>query len=142
MRKCLGKNFIGPAWLRCPLLGQSPMAIESISVWKFLLESSGWGQRSRSQKERRVSQKKEEEPGKPSSKPSSSIVYTRGVPAVVQLVKDHSYGSDSVPGPGSPTCFRGSKQTKKQKTQSSRYGAAETNLTRNHEVAGLIPGLA
>jgi len=25
---------------------------------------------------------------------------------------------------------------------SSRHGAAETNLTRNHEVAGLIPGLA
>ena len=26
--------------------------------------------------------------------------------------------------------------------RSSRRGAAETNLTRNHEVAGLIPGLA
>ena len=32
---------------------------------------------------------------------------------------------------------------KKQKTfRSSRHGAAEMNLTRNHEVAGLIPGLA
>ena len=28
------------------------------------------------------------------------------------------------------------------KSGSSRCGAAETNLTRNHEVAGLIPGLA
>ena len=26
--------------------------------------------------------------------------------------------------------------------QSSRFGAAETNPTRNHEVVGLIPGLA
>ena len=26
--------------------------------------------------------------------------------------------------------------------QSSHHGAVETNLTRNHEVAGLIPGLA
>ena len=28
------------------------------------------------------------------------------------------------------------------KTGSSHHGAVETNLTRNHEVAGSIPGLA
>ena len=31
---------------------------------------------------------------------------------------------------------------KKMKEGSSRHGAAETNLTRSHEIAGLIPGLA
>jgi len=30
----------------------------------------------------------------------------------------------------------------KKMMHSSRQGAAETNPTRNHEVAGLIPGLA
>ena len=35
------------------------------------------------------------------------------------------------------------KQNKtKQKDRSSCCGSVETNLTRNHEVAGLIPGLA
>ena len=28
------------------------------------------------------------------------------------------------------------------KTRNSRHDTVETNLTRNHEVAGLIPGLA
>ena len=31
---------------------------------------------------------------------------------------------------------------KKKSFQSSRHGTAETNLTRNHEVVGSIPGLA
>ena len=31
---------------------------------------------------------------------------------------------------------------KKLETRSSRCGTVETNLTRNHEVAGSIPGLA
>ena len=31
---------------------------------------------------------------------------------------------------------------KKHSQESSHRDAAETNLTRNHEVAGLIPGLA
>ena len=31
---------------------------------------------------------------------------------------------------------------KKQMNRSSRHGAVEMNLTRNHEVVGLIPGLA
>ena len=30
----------------------------------------------------------------------------------------------------------------KKEYRSSHHGAAETNLTRNHEFAGLIPGLA
>ena len=30
----------------------------------------------------------------------------------------------------------------KKEIQSSRCGAVKTNLTRNHEVVGLIPGLA
>ena len=30
---------------------------------------------------------------------------------------------------------------KKKKRESSRHGTAETNLTRNHEVVGSIPGL-
>ena len=34
------------------------------------------------------------------------------------------------------------KIKKKKKGRSSRHGAAETNPTRNHEVVGLIPGLA
>ena len=34
------------------------------------------------------------------------------------------------------------KSSKKVHSRSSCCGAAETNLTRNHEVAGLIPGLA
>ena len=31
---------------------------------------------------------------------------------------------------------------KKEQNRSSHCGAAETNLARNHEVVGLIPGLA
>ena len=34
------------------------------------------------------------------------------------------------------------EQGKELSTQSSCHGAAETNPTRNHEVKGLIPGLA
>ena len=34
------------------------------------------------------------------------------------------------------------KQREKDGERSSRCGAAETNLNRNHEVVGLIPGLA
>ena len=34
------------------------------------------------------------------------------------------------------------KSSLKKSVRSSRHGAAETNLTRNHEVAGSIPGLA
>ena len=34
------------------------------------------------------------------------------------------------------------KERKGKRRGSSRPGAAETNLTRNHEVSGLIPGLA
>ena len=34
------------------------------------------------------------------------------------------------------------KKKKKSKQRSSRCGAAEMNPTRNHEVAGSIPGLA
>ena len=33
-------------------------------------------------------------------------------------------------------------QTEKDKYQSSHHGTVETNPTGNHEVAGLIPGLA
>ena len=33
-------------------------------------------------------------------------------------------------------------KSKVSRRGSSRHGAAETNLTSNHEVAGLIPGLA
>ena len=33
------------------------------------------------------------------------------------------------------------KNKTKQKTGNSRRGAEETNLTRNHEVVGMIPGL-
>ena len=36
----------------------------------------------------------------------------------------------------------GSLEIEEGKDWSSRRGAAETNLTRNHEVAGSIPGLA
>ena len=35
-----------------------------------------------------------------------------------------------------------SRKTLNKLAQSSRLGTAETNLTRNHEVAGSIPGLA
>ena len=39
-------------------------------------------------------------------------------------------------------CFvRQSSILNKSTVWSSRHGAAETNLTRNHEVVGLIPGL-
>ena len=31
---------------------------------------------------------------------------------------------------------------KRKEGKNSHHGAAETNLTRNHEVAGSIPGLA
>ena len=34
------------------------------------------------------------------------------------------------------------KLKEKEKAEDSRHGAAETNPTRNHEVAGSIPGLA
>ena len=34
------------------------------------------------------------------------------------------------------------RKKKKKKKRSSRHGAVETNPTRNHEVAGSIPGLA
>ena len=37
----------------------------------------------------------------------------------------------------------GSRETDRKAVEgSSRCGAAETNLTRNHEVSGSIPGLA
>ena len=36
----------------------------------------------------------------------------------------------------------GDSGDRKDKEQSSRYGAVEANPTRNHEVPGLIPGLA
>ena len=35
-----------------------------------------------------------------------------------------------------------SKKRLRQRLRCSHHGAAETNLTRNHEVAGSIPGLA
>ena len=35
-----------------------------------------------------------------------------------------------------------SELSQKEKDRSSRCGTVETNLTRNHEVAGSIPGLA
>ena len=48
--------------------------------------------------------------------------------------------------PHSPLCFDGCGQSThpalKHTTRSSRPGAVETNLTRNHGVAGSIPGLA
>ena len=34
------------------------------------------------------------------------------------------------------------KDCKKKKKMSSRHGTAELNWTRNHEIVGLIPGLA
>ena len=34
------------------------------------------------------------------------------------------------------------KRQERSITKSSHHGAVETNLTRNHEVEGLIPGLA
>ena len=40
-----------------------------------------------------------------------------------------------------PTVNRNGQEHKKECMGSSRRGAAETNLTRNHEVAGSIPGL-
>ena len=42
-------------------------------------------------------------------------------------------------------CFLGKvslAKSKKVKCRSSHWGAVETNLTRNHEDVGLIPGLA
>ena len=56
----------------------------------------------------------------------------------------------SIPGPGTSACHEHSKRkttikqrpkTNKRRLWSSRCGAAETNLTRNHEVAGSVPGL-
>ena len=38
--------------------------------------------------------------------------------------------------------FFESKQESKNRHGSSHHGTAETNLTRNHKVVGLIPGLA
>ena len=48
--------------------------------------------------------------------------------------------------PISSTSFKkwledGSLLTSKKLRRSSRHGTVETNLTRNHEVVGLIPGL-
>ena len=61
----------------------------------------------------------------------------------------HCCGVGSISGPGSSTCCRcGQKKKKKKKEKkkgssySSYHGAVEMNLTRNHEVAGSIPGLA
>ena len=48
--------------------------------------------------------------------------------------------SDSIIGSASEAHI--SQQFKRRHLQSSRRGAAETNLTRNHEVAGSVPGLS
>ena len=44
--------------------------------------------------------------------------------------------------PSSPEVFLRHIHYRTPPSLSSRHGAAETNLTRNHEVVGSIPGLA
>ena len=53
----------------------------------------------------------------------------------------HCCGTSLIPGPGTSTCCRLGQVKKKRKEGSSRCDEAETNLTSNHEVSGLIPGL-
>ena len=76
----------------------------------------------------------------------------------VTAVTGHSSGSDSIPGPGTPICH-GCGQKKKKKKDIFRIeykiGTVKkeekwssvmvqwlTNPTRNHELAGSMPGLA
>ena len=51
----------------------------------------------------------------------------------------HHSGTGSIPGPQTSACY-GHGQ-KKFVFRSSHHSTAETNLTRNHEDAGSIPGL-
>ena len=55
------------------------------------------------------------------------------------VAKVSSCSSDSTPSLRNSICrWHGPKKKRKKEFH---HGAAETNLTRNHEVVGLIPGL-
>ena len=64
----------------------------------------------------------------------------------VAVAEASSYNSNLTPSLGTSICHgsspRKGKKDKKKKKKSYCRGSAETNLTRNHEVAGSIPGLA
>ena len=60
-------------------------------------------------------------------------------PLYPALSRDHGKGKEE-PGAGVGAEEREGRQNKKKR--SFRHGTAETNPTRNHEVVGLIPGLA